>query len=44
MKMNLGEMGWGGFDWIGLAWDKYQWMALVNIVMNFRVPKILEIS
>jgi hypothetical protein len=33
-----GEIGWDGRDWIELAQDKDQWRALVNTVMNFRVP------
>jgi hypothetical protein len=37
-KMNLGETGWGGMDWIGLAQDRDRWRALVNAVMNLRVP------
>jgi hypothetical protein len=37
-KMELGEIGWGGVDWIGLAQDRYQWSALVNTVMNLWVP------
>jgi hypothetical protein len=32
--MDLGEMGWGGMDWIDLAQDRDQWRALVNTVMN----------
>jgi hypothetical protein len=35
---DLGEIGWGGVDWIDLAQDRDQWRALVNTVMNLRVP------
>jgi hypothetical protein len=38
IKMDLREMGWGGMDWIDLAQDGDQWRALVNMVMNLRVP------
>jgi hypothetical protein len=38
IKMNLAEIGWGGTDWIDLAQDRDQWKALVNTVMNLRVP------
>jgi hypothetical protein len=38
IKMDLGEIGWDGMDWIDLADDRDQWGALVNTVMNFRVP------
>jgi hypothetical protein len=38
VKMDLLEIGWGGVDWIGLAQDKEKWRALVNAVMNLRVP------
>jgi hypothetical protein len=35
--MDLGEMGFGGMDWIDLAQDKDQWRALVHKVLNLRV-------
>jgi hypothetical protein len=38
IKMELLEMGLTVVDWIGLAQDRYRWRALVNSVMNFRVP------
>jgi hypothetical protein len=38
IKMDLLEIGWGGVDWIGLAQDRDKWRALVNAVMNLRVP------
>jgi hypothetical protein len=38
IKMDLGEIGWNGRDWIELAQDRDQWRALVNTVMNLRVP------
>jgi hypothetical protein len=37
IKIDLREMGWDGMDWIDLA-DRDQWRALVNTVMNLRVP------
>jgi hypothetical protein len=37
-KMDLREIGWDGVDWIKLAQDRDQWRALVNTVMNLRVP------
>jgi hypothetical protein len=39
IKMDLLEIGWGGVDWIGLAHDRDKWRALVNAVMNLRVPQ-----
>jgi hypothetical protein len=38
IKMDLLGIGWGGVDWIGLAQDRGKWRALVNAVMNLRVP------
>jgi hypothetical protein len=31
-------MGWYGLDWIDVAQERDQWRALVNTVMNLRVP------
>jgi hypothetical protein len=38
IKMDLLEIGVNVVDWIGLAQDRYRWIALVNSVMNLRVP------
>jgi hypothetical protein len=38
IKMDLLEIGWGGVDWAGLAQDRDKWRAVVNEVMNIRVP------
>jgi hypothetical protein len=38
IKMDYIEIGWDGMDWIDLAQDGDQWRALVNTVMNLRVP------
>jgi hypothetical protein len=32
IRMDLGEVGWSGVDWIGLAQDKDKWKALVKVV------------
>jgi hypothetical protein len=39
--MDLGEVEWGGVDWIGLDQGRDKWRALVNSVMNLRVLKML---
>jgi hypothetical protein len=38
IRMHLGEVGWGDVDWIGLAQDRNRWRAVVNSVLNLRVP------
>jgi hypothetical protein len=38
IKIDLGETGWGGVDWVGLAQDRDRWRALVDVVMNLWVP------
>jgi hypothetical protein len=38
IKMDVREVIWGGMDWIDLAQDRDQWMALVNMETYLRVP------
>jgi hypothetical protein len=38
IKMDLGEIGWDGVDWIGLAQDRKRWRVLVNGVINLLIP------
>jgi hypothetical protein len=38
VKMDPPEIGLDGMDWIDLAQNRDQWRALVNTVMNLRVP------
>jgi hypothetical protein len=39
IRIDLGEVEWGDVDWIDLAQDRNRWRALVNSVLNFRVPR-----
>jgi hypothetical protein len=38
IRMDFVEVGWSDVDWIGLAQDRDRWRALVNSVLNLRVP------
>jgi hypothetical protein len=38
IKMDLQEVAFGGMDWIDVAQDRDRWRALVNVIMNLRVP------
>jgi len=38
IKMDFQEVGGGSMDWIELVHDRNRWRALVNAVMNLRVP------
>jgi hypothetical protein len=38
IRVDLGEMGWGDVDWIGLAKDRNRWRAVENSGLNLRVP------
>jgi hypothetical protein len=38
IKMDLREIGWDGVDGIDMAQDRDQWRALLNTVLNLRVP------
>jgi hypothetical protein len=38
IKMDLREIGWDSVDWIDRAQESDQWRALVNTVLNLRVP------
>jgi hypothetical protein len=42
IDMDLGEIVWGGVDWISLAQDRDKWRALVNAVMNLQFHKSWE--
>jgi hypothetical protein len=38
IRMVVREVVWEGVDWIHVAQDRNQWQAVVNTVMNLRVP------
>jgi hypothetical protein len=38
IRMHSVEVGWGDVDWIGLVQNRDRWRALVNSVLNLRVP------
>jgi hypothetical protein len=38
IEMDLREIGWDGVDWIDVAQDRDHWRALMNTVLNLRVP------
>jgi hypothetical protein len=38
VRMDLGVVGWRDVDWTGLAKDRNRWRALLNSVLNLRIP------
>jgi hypothetical protein len=36
--MDIRKIRWDGVDWIDMAQDRDQWRALVNTILNLRVP------
>jgi hypothetical protein len=38
IRMDLVEVGWGDVDWVGMAQDRDKWRALLNWLLNLRVP------
>jgi hypothetical protein len=38
IKMHPQDVGWVGMDWIELTQNRDRWLALVNAIMNLRVP------
>jgi hypothetical protein len=44
MEMDPREIGWEGVDWMHMVQDRDQWLACVNMVMNFGFCKGQGIS
>jgi hypothetical protein len=38
IRMDLGEVGWGDVDWIGVAKDRDRWRAHAYSILNLQVP------
>jgi hypothetical protein len=38
IRMDLGEVGRGDVDWIGVAQDRNRWRAFINSILNLQVP------
>jgi hypothetical protein len=38
IEMDIREIGWDDVDWIDMAQDRDQWRAVVNMVLNLRLP------
>jgi hypothetical protein len=38
IMMDLVDVGWGDVDWVGVAQDRDRWRALLNSVLDLRVP------
>jgi hypothetical protein len=38
IKRDLRDIAWDGVDWIDMAQNRDKWRALVNTVLNLRVP------
>jgi hypothetical protein len=41
IRKDLGEVGWGGVDWICVAQNRNRWRAVVNSVLNLRFHEML---
>jgi len=42
-RLKVKEIGWERMECIDLAQDRHQWLALINVVINFMIHKLLEI-